>query len=95
VHEGKSPMNSDIARKIVTRMQQPQSNAKSLGITTRESQILDQLASGKNYQQISDHLNISIKTMKAHIYRIYQKLEVSNRVEAVNKYYNVNRLYNR
>lgn len=89
VSEGKSPMSSDIARKVVRQMQQVFSKPE-YGITPKETAVLEQLSKGKTYQEISDQLYISIKTLKSHIYRIYEKLQVDNRVEAINKFYNIN-----
>ncbi|RQO29833.1 DNA-binding response regulator [Taibaiella sp. KBW10] len=90
VAEGKSLMSSDIARKVVKQIQQTYPKAE-YGITSRESQVLEQLSFGRTYQEISDQLFISVKTLKTHIYRIYEKLQVNNRVEAINKYYNINK----
>lgn len=89
LYEGGSPMSSDIARKVVKRLQQNQpSNAKELyGITKRESEILEQLAKGLQYKEIADLLFISEKTMKKHIYNIYEKMHVHSKVEAINKFY--------
>ncbi|SDE09766.1 response regulator transcription factor [Niabella drilacis] len=94
VNEGKSPMSSDIARKIVRQMQQVQAPPE-FNITARETEVLEQLSKGRTYQEISDQLYISIKTLKSHIYRIYEKLQVDNRVEAINKFYNIHNLYGR
>lgn len=87
--EGGSPMSSDIARKVVKRMQlNSKTDLKSLyGITKRETEILSHLAKGLSYKEISDALFISEKTMKKHIYNIYEKMHVNSKVEAVNKFY--------
>lgn len=87
VSEGKSPMSSDIARKVVRQMQQALLKPE-YGITAKETQVLEQLSNGKTYQEIADRLYISVKTLKSHIYNIYEKLQVNNRVEAINKFYN-------
>lgn len=88
VHEGGSPMSSDIARKIVMKLQHTPETAKvQYHITNREEEILEQLSKGLTYTEISDKLFISIKTLKKHIYNIYEKLHVDNKVEAINKFY--------
>lgn len=88
VHEGGSPMSSDIARKIVMKLQQTPATVKlEYHITNREEEILEQLSKGLTYIEISDKLFISIKTLKKHIYNIYEKLHVDNRVEAINKFF--------
>ncbi len=88
VHEGGSPMSSDIARKIVMKLQHTPATAKEqYHITNREEEILGLLSKGLTYAEISDTLFISIKTLKKHIYNIYEKLHVDNKVEAINKFY--------
>lgn len=90
LYEGGSPMSSDIARKVVQKLQQGVNkiNVKELyGITKREEEILGYLAKGLLYKEIADALFISEKTMKKHIYNIYEKMHVNSKVEALNKYY--------
>lgn len=89
LHEGGSPMSSDIARKVVQKMQQSaKADMKALyGITKREEEILGYLAKGLLYREIANALFISEKTMKKHIYNIYEKMHVNSKVEALNKYY--------
>lgn len=89
VYEGGSPMSSDIARKIVLKLQQPsRQEVKTLfKISNREEEILHQLSKGFTYNEIADILFISVKTLKKHIYNIYEKMHVDNKVEALNKYF--------
>lgn len=90
LYEGGAPMSSQIARKVVSAFQQKPvaSNNESLDILTkRELEILQMLAQGHVYKEISDKLNISSETVRKHVYNVYNKLHVSNRVEAVNKYF--------
>lgn len=58
---------------------------KSLGITSREHAVLEQLAEGQTNKQIAARLHVSPNTVKTHIARLYEKLEVSQRVQAVQK----------
>jgi DNA-binding CsgD family transcriptional regulator len=51
-------------------------------LTARESEILDMIAQGESNKQIAEELFISINTVKFHVKKIYEKLEVSNRREA-------------
>ncbi len=87
VHQGESPMNGDIARKMISILQRSNQPNKDLKVTNKEEQVLNLLAKGQTYIEIADNLNITVKTLKGHIYRLYQKLQVDNRTEAVNKYF--------
>lgn len=86
LHNGGSPMNSDIARKMVQRLHRRPDVKKEFGITPKEEEILRLLSKGLIYKEIADKLDISEKTIKKHIYNIYEKMHVHNKVEAVNKY---------
>ena len=87
VFEGGSPMSSDIARKIVAKMQRKEHDRATYGITPREVDVLTMLSRGLTYQEVADGLFISVKTLKKHIYNIYEKLHVDNKVEALNKFF--------
>jgi DNA-binding CsgD family transcriptional regulator/uncharacterized protein with PQ loop repeat len=54
------------------------------GISKREEEVIQQLCEGKTNKEISDALFISLQTVKDHIYRIYQKTDVKNRVQLIN-----------
>lgn len=58
---------------------------RSLGITKREYAVLEQLASGQSNKEIAAALHVSPNTVKTHIARLYEKLEVGQRVQAVQK----------
>lgn len=83
---GGSPMSSDIARKVVQSFQRRTDVKKDYGITAREEEILGLLSKGLIYKEVADRLSISVKTMKKHIYNIYEKMHVHSKVEAVNKF---------
>ena len=95
LHEGGAPMSSQIARKVVNAFQSRTSpetgnatTAKTISIlSNRENEILELLAQGMLYKEIAARLFISQETVRKHVYHIYEKLHVNNRVEAVNKYY--------
>lgn len=90
LHEGGAPMSSQIARKVVFAFREkpaaisPQPIAQ---LSFREKQILEELARGLMYKEIAQVLFISPETVRKHVYHIYEKLHVTNRVEAVNKYF--------
>ena len=58
---------------------------RSLGLTTRECEILALLASGKSNKEMARALGISPNTVKTHIARVYEKLEVQRRIQAIEK----------
>lgn len=58
---------------------------QSLGITKREHRVLEQLASGQSNKEIANALHVSPNTVKTHIAKLYDKLDVSQRVQAVQK----------
>jgi DNA-binding CsgD family transcriptional regulator len=58
---------------------------RSLGLTPRECEILDLLASGRSTKEIARQLGISPNTAKTHLARVYQKLEVQRRIQAIHK----------
>ena len=91
VHGGGSPMTSSIARKVVAsfQKQKPATDAggERLGqLSPREQAVLEGLAKGWTYKQLASELDISIDTIRTYIRRIYEKLHVQSRTEAVAKY---------
>ncbi len=87
VHAGGSPMSSSIARKVVASFQKTGKEAeKQTNLSPREQMVLDCLAKGFTYKQIAGELDISIDTIRTYIRRVYEKLHVQSRTEAVAKY---------
>jgi DNA-binding NarL/FixJ family response regulator len=89
VHCGGSPMTSNIARKVVQSFQQqapPAAAADTSDLSPRESEVLHLLARGYLYKEIADSLDISLPTVSTYIRRIYEKLHVRSRAQAVAKY---------
>ena len=91
LYHGGAPMSSQIARKVVAAFQSKPlqiSETESLNaLSHREKEILEQLSKGLMYKEIAAELFISPETVRKHVYHIYEKLHVSNRVEAVNKFF--------
>jgi DNA-binding NarL/FixJ family response regulator len=92
VHRGGSPMTTHIARLVVQSFQKsaapaPSSAASELAeLSEREQQVLDLLSQGLIYKEIADKLQISYETVHTYIRRIYEKLQVRTRTEAVAKF---------
>lgn len=92
VHAGASPISSDIARKIVNYFQAaPESKRLSVkaecGISNREEEMLGYLSQGLTYKEVAEKMFISINTLKSHAHNTYEKLQVKNRVAAINKFF--------
>jgi DNA-binding NarL/FixJ family response regulator len=92
LYEGGAPMSSQIARKVVAAFQQQEqqiynSGTKLDALSKRENEILELLSRGLMYKEIAVHINLSQETVRKHVYHIYEKLHVTNRVAAVNKFY--------
>ena len=86
LHEGGSPMSSEIARRVVDAMQRKKKpSGQTETLTDREKEILDFLSRGFLYKEIANELFISKETVKKHIHNIYDKLQVQTRTEALNK----------
>ncbi|MCH2197761.1 MAG: response regulator transcription factor [Flavobacteriales bacterium] len=84
--EGGAPMSPVIAAKslqLIRSGKQEPIESVDFGLTNREMEILEEISKGKNYQQIADKLFISPKTVRKHIENIYRKLQVHNKVEAI------------
>ena len=87
VHAGGSPMSSNIARKIVQSFQRfTSSPTETENLSPREREVLELLARGYLYKEIADSLHISVPTVNTHIRRIYEKLHVRSRSQAVAKF---------
>lgn len=99
VYEGGAPMSGLISRKVVSVFQVNDhgglgwnplhaKKGKALpDLSNRENEVLQQLALGLLYKEIAANLFISSETVRKHVYHIYEKLHVGNRVEAINKYF--------
>jgi DNA-binding NarL/FixJ family response regulator len=87
VRDGGSPMSAPIARKVVQSFKSvPKRGDESVDLSPRERSVLDGLAGGLAYKQIADQLGVSIHTVRNYIRRIYEKLHVCTRTEAVAKF---------
>jgi len=91
LYEGGAPMSSQIARKVVAAFSQQNAQRENdqeiSKLTNREKEILEWLSKGLTYKEIAANLFLSPETIRKHVYHIYEKLHVTNRVEAVNKFF--------
>jgi DNA-binding NarL/FixJ family response regulator len=87
LNDGGSPMSPKIARKVLTSFNVITKNNVSDLISKREQEVLELLSKGFLYKEIADKLNITLSTVKRHLNHIYQKLQVQNKTEAINKMY--------
>ena len=87
LHEGGSPMSANIARKMVNLFRGDADKKTPFLdlLSPREKEILQLLAKGLLYKEIAEQLNITTGTVRIHIHKIYEKLHVQNRTEAINK----------
>jgi DNA-binding NarL/FixJ family response regulator len=89
VHAGGSPMTSYIARRVAQCFPNPSAQSETDdNLSPRERAVLDMLVHGFLYKEIADSLNISVRTVDTYIRRIYEKLHVRSRAQAVAKYVN-------
>ena len=87
VHAGGSPMSSQIARKVVQSFRRNESeNDGTNDLSPREREVIELLARGYLYKEIAELLKISVQTVNTYIRRIYEKLHVRSRAQAVAKY---------
>jgi len=99
LHAGGSPMSPAIARRLVHYFQKPaptvavkntlhSTSPHQTALSAREQEVIKMLADGQRYKEIAVNLNLAVTTVRTHLGRIYEKLHVSSRTEAVVKYLN-------
>lgn len=91
---GGAAMNPSIALKTLKLLRNPvnfeQKTDEDIKLTNREVEVLEQLSKGLNYNVIADNLYLSPSTVRKHIENIYNKLQVHNKLEAIQKARNNN-----
>jgi DNA-binding NarL/FixJ family response regulator len=86
VHLGGSPMSSEIARKVLDRVRQSnQQQQTKVELNDRELAVLTGLVDGLSYKMIGDRNAMATDTVRGYIKRIYEKLQVHSRSEAITK----------
>jgi len=86
-HEGGSPMSSQIARKVVQFFQSNRPAGAGEQLSAREVEVLTLLSKGHLIKEIAEQLGISFVTVRTYIRRIYEKLHVHSRSQAVAKFF--------
>jgi DNA-binding NarL/FixJ family response regulator len=90
VFAGGAPMTSNIARKVVQSFKRTPSTAPDTEkLSPRETEVLDFLVKGYSYKEVAEAMKISYGTVHTHIERIYKKLHVQSRAQAVARYLKV------
>lgn len=79
VMEGGGPMSANIARLVISSFKRNESSP----LTRRETEILEQIATGKSRKRIAEELYIDLETVKSHIKNIYNKLNVHSKADAI------------
>jgi DNA-binding NarL/FixJ family response regulator len=85
VHEGKSVLSPEVTRPLLKAITNSQSVVLDGGLSKRELEVLELLAQGRTTTQIAGDLFVSENTVKTHVRHILEKMEASNRAEAVSK----------
>lgn len=87
LHAGGAPMSPSIARKVVFTLQGMTTLRAAAELSSRQSEILQLLAEGHSYKSCAKLLNVSLDTIRFHVRKIYDRLHVNSRAEAVWKAY--------
>lgn len=86
---GGAPMSPSVARMVIASMQSRQVGASPVSnpyqLTPREKEVLASLARGNSYKLIAAEFEISVDTVRTHLKKIYEKLQVHSQTEAVSK----------
>lgn len=87
VLKGGAPLTPSIASRVLVLLsaQKTSPAGNEYQLTPREKEILESLVEGNSYKMIGSTLQISTETVKTHIKRIYEKLQVNSQTEAVSK----------
>jgi DNA-binding NarL/FixJ family response regulator len=87
VRQGGAPMSREIARKVIVSFQEPVTTAAEVeGLSPREREILELLASGFPNKQIATRVGLTDGTVRWHLRHVYNKLHVRSRTEATLKF---------
>lgn len=85
IFQNGSPISPYIAKRIINKLTQYDSQSKTYQLSNREKEILKEIVDGQKIEYIADLLHISPLTIRTHIKKIYQKLQVHSRSSLVSK----------
>jgi DNA-binding NarL/FixJ family response regulator len=85
VLDGGAPMTSSIATQVLTMFKSGNTNTDDYSLSQREHEVLQLLVNGFSYKMVATELFISIDTVRSHIKKVYEKLQVNSKSEAVAK----------
>lgn len=83
VASGKGFLHPDVTRPFLERMGADRSETRASALSVREQQVLEALAEGMSTREIAEALGLGEETVKSHLSRVYTKLDVDDRVQAV------------
>lgn len=87
IAQGGSPMSCSIARKVVQSFSRPEIRQSGLEeLSPRENSVLELLAKGYLYKEIAEQLGLSVLTIDTYVRRVYDKLHVNSRSQAIAKF---------
>jgi DNA-binding NarL/FixJ family response regulator len=86
LHQGGAPMSRYIAKKVINTFQAKKPHPHLSELSERENEILELIAKGLIVKEVADKLYLSVHTVTSHLKKIYNKLHVNNRIEAVNRF---------
>ncbi len=84
VLNGGAPMSPSIAHMVISSLQKP-INVNPYSLTPREQEILTSLSKGNSYKMMAVEFSVTVDTIRAHIKKVYEKLQVHSQTEAVSK----------
>jgi DNA-binding NarL/FixJ family response regulator len=82
---GGAPMTASIAAQVLKMFSQQHNTTNNFDLSERETEVLNLLVNGHSYKMIAADLFISIDTVRSHIKKIYDKMHVNSKSEAVAK----------
>ena len=86
LYNGGAPMSHYIARKVISTFQQKEEKSRLAELSERENEILELISTGLIVKEVSARLYLSAHTVSTHLKKIYNKLHVNNRIEAINRF---------